>query len=85
MITATEDNIVKILDIGKNQVSPELKNLLEGHEAWKDTDDELNEHIYQFDETLYTIQWGDESFEEMKEIAILCNKFECNYFRLITV
>lgn len=84
MITATEDNIIKILDIGINQVSEEFKSLIEDHESWKDVDDELNEHIYQFDETLYTIIWGDKSFEEMKEIALLCNQFECNYFRLIT-
>lgn len=84
MITATEENILKVLDISKNELSNALISLLEGHEAWIDTDTELSEHIYQFDEALYTIHWGV-SGREMQEIAILCDRFECNYFRIITV
>lgn len=85
MITASEENVCKILDIFRSQLSKEFLSIIEGHESWKDRDDEINEHIYPFDELLYTLHWGDQSGTEMIEIVALCNKYECNYFRIINV
>lgn len=88
MIQITRDNVHKILDIDVSQISEELHNIIGDVEpTYKDNVEDMQEHLYSWDEVLQMSErdmTGD-TYDELMQLAELCNENEIAYIRIITM
>ncbi len=86
MIQITSDNVHKILDIDESQISGELKSAIRSvTPVYQDNEEDLNEHLYSWDEVLYSIreELGPADYQQLIQIAEVCNENEITYIRII--
>jgi len=74
-------DIVRIIDIPKNEISEKLKEAIKVEPRYKDADQ--NEDIYNASQILESINFEQDLIAELEAIDELCEKNQAIYFRII--
>ncbi len=86
------ENILKVLDIQKNQVSEETVTYLSNFTAYTDEDNILKEHLINIHDAMEDVNEDKPEnrpykkiISEVKELHALCDKNKAGYIRFIVI